>query len=305
MAQKTHSRSKVSATGSDQQEQPVSRSLAGGLERARNSLTGRRKGETEPLPVDQPGSKVDRTDTADKADRGGKGGGGRSGDTIVYRPAPERKRSGFLTAALVVAVLLVAGALALNLTTGALDRLNPFKGLVTNQTIDRSGPAVLQSIQDLGQFEAASGYYELVVDVEKDVKPVPSFLAGQRTLFIAAGSVDAGVNLSNLGDGAVTVNDDRTHATINLPHPTMSSPTLDYDRSYVYSRDRGVFDRVKGAFTDDSKETEQLYSIASQRLSEAANETEDLRDRAEKNTRSTLEGLLKPLGFTQVTVNFT
>lgn len=40
-------------------------------------------------------------------------------------------------------------------------------------SVDRSGPAVLKSIQDLGQFEAASGYYELVVDVEKDVKPVP------------------------------------------------------------------------------------------------------------------------------------
>jgi len=230
----------------------------------------------------------------------------RTGDTIVYRTEPEKRpRSRILTAALVVAVLIVSGALALNLTTNALDNLNPFKGLVKNQTIDRSGPAVLQSIQDLGQFEAASGYYELVVDVEKDVKPVPSFLAGSHTLFIAAGTVDSGVNLSNLGDGAVKVNSDRTHATINLPEPTLSAPTLNYDRSYVYSQDRGLFDRVKGAFGGgNTEDTQKLYALASQRLSEAATETDDLRERAEKNTRTTLEGLLQPLGFTQVTVNF-
>ncbi|GLY33914.1 DUF4230 domain-containing protein [Kineosporia sp. NBRC 101731] len=295
MGQKTTTRSEVSgesATGSGEQERSLTASPAGGLEKAENgaqrrSLVGRRKEQTEPLPTS------------------GNGGDKRTGgDTIVYKTEPPRKRSGFLTAALVVAVLIVSGALALNLTTGAIDRLNPFKGLVKNQTIDRSGPAVLQSIQDLGQFEAASGYYELVVDVEKDVKPVPSFLAGQRTLFIAAGSVDAGVNLSKLGEGAIVMNDDRTEATINLPTPTMSSPTIDYDRSYVYSRDRGVFDRVKGAFTDDSKETSVLYGLASQRLSQAAAETDELRERAEKNTRATLEGLLEPLGFTKVTVNF-
>ncbi|GAA3610293.1 hypothetical protein GCM10022223_28060 [Kineosporia mesophila] len=296
MGQKATTRSEVSgesATGSGEQERPLTASPAGGLEKAEDGprprgLVGRRKEQTEPLPT---------------SDNGGDGGR-RTGDTIVYKTEPPRKRSGFLTAALVVAVLIVSGALALNLTTGALDRLNPFKGLVTNQTIDRSGPAVLQSIQDLGQFEAASGYYELVVDVEKDVKPVPSFLAGQRTLFIAAGSVDAGVNLSQLGEGAIVMNDDRTEATINLPAPTMSDPTIDYDRSYVYSRDRGVFDRVKGAFTDDSKETSVLYGLASQRLSQAAAETDELRERAEKNTRATLEGLLEPLGFTKVTVNF-
>lgn len=116
--------------------------------------------------------------------------------------------------------------------------------------------------------------------------------------------MDSGVNLSNLGEGAVKVNGDRTHATITLPAPTLSAPTIDYDRSYVYSQDRGIFDRVKGAFSDDSKETQQLYALASQRLADAASETDELQARAEKNTRATLEGLLQPLGFTQVTVNF-
>ncbi|GAB3268956.1 DUF4230 domain-containing protein [Kineosporia babensis] len=284
----TSQESKTDSASSGTQELPAgsttTASRAGALERAKNAVRRPVRGKDAPEPPS-------------KGDKGG--------DTIVYRTAPERRpRSRALTFALVIAVLIVSGALALNLTTGALDRLNPFKGMFGSTEIDRSGPAVLQSIQDLGQFEAASGYYELVVDVEKDVKPVPSFLAGERTLFIAAGSVDSGVNLSNLGDGAVEVNADRTHATINLPAPTLSAPTLDYDRSYVYSQDRGLFDRAKDAFSDNSAETQQLYSLASQRLAEAAAETDELRDRAEKNTRAILEGLLEPLGFTQVTVNF-
>ncbi len=280
----------TSEDSSGTQERPATASPAGGLERAKSVLTRRRTEaptNADPKPTAKPGQRD------------------RQGDTIVYRTAPERRpRSRLLTFALVIAVLIVSAALALNLTTGALDRLNPFKGMFGTTSVDRSGPAVLQSIQDLGQFEAASGYYELVVDVEKDVRPVPSFLAGQRTLFIAAGSVDSGVNLSNLGEGAVEVNSDRTHATITLPAPTLSDPTIDYDRSYIYSQDRGIFDRLKGAVTDDSADTQQLYQLASQRLAEAASETDELRERAEKNTRATLEGLLQPLGFTQVTVNF-
>ncbi len=294
MGQKTGTASTVPTTGtpgSDQQTQPLAEHAAGGLE-PRRGVLGRRRPESDP---DQGGS----------GNGDGNDGGSRSGDTIVYRTDPPRRRSRLLSLAIAVAVLIVAGALALNLATGALDRLNPFKGLFKNESIDRSGPAVLKQINDLGQFEAASGYYELVVDVEKDVKPVPSFLAGSHTLFIAAGTVDSGVNLSNLGDGAVQMNGDRTHATITLPAPTLSSPSIDYDRSYVYSQDRGLFDRVKGAFGNNTADTQKLYALASQRLTQAATETDDLRNRAEKNTRSTLQGLLQPLGFTQVTVNFT
>lgn len=192
-------------TTSEKQTQPLSTSSNNGLERARDSVRRgvlSRRGKEEP----------------------GEGGSGNAGGSTVVNREARRPRSRLLTLALVIAVLLVSGALALNLTTGALDRLNPFKGMFGTTSVDRSGPAVLKSIQDLGQFEAASGYYELVVDVEKDVKPVPSFLAGQRTLFIAAGSVDIGVNLSNLGEGAVKVNGDRTHATIDLPAPTLSAP---------------------------------------------------------------------------------
>jgi Protein of unknown function (DUF4230) len=222
-------------------------------------------------------------------------------------PQPER-RGGMprsIIAAIVVGVLIVSCAVALNITTGALGKLNPFRnGLVHEQTIDRSSPAVLKAISDLGQFEAASGYYQLVVDVEKDIKLVPSFLAGQRELFIAAGTVPVGVDLRGLGGGAVQVSQDRTSATITLPKPTLGQPTLDLAHSYIYSQQRGAINRLGDAVGNGSTDQQQLYTLASQRLTQAAQQTNDLTTRAQTNTRAMLQGLLRSLGFTDVTVNF-
>ena len=210
-----------------------------------------------------------------------------------------------LVAALVVGVLVICSAVALNITTGALEKLNPFRnGVVQQRNIDRSGPVVLKAITDLGDFRAASGYYELVVDVEKDIKPVPSFLAGQRVLFIAAGTVEVGVDLRGLGAGSVVVNDARTSATITLPKPTLSEPSLDVERSYVYSQQRGLIDRLGDVFGDNAADQQKLYEKASERLAEAASRTDELSTRGETNTRSMLQGLLRSLGFTDVTINF-
>jgi hypothetical protein len=210
-----------------------------------------------------------------------------------------------LIAALVVGVLVICSAIALNVTTGALERLNPFRnGVVQQRTIDRSGPVVLKAITDLGDFRAASGYYELVVDVEKDVKPVPSFLAGRRMLFIAAGTVEVGVDLRGLGKNAIQVNSDRTSATVTLPHPTLSQPNLDLQRSYVYSQQRGLINRLKDAVGSNTADQQQLYALATERLAAAARQSDELTTRGEANTRSMLEGLLRSLGFTDVTVQF-
>jgi Protein of unknown function (DUF4230) len=228
--------------------------------------------------------------------------------TGAHPPQPDPPRRGMprsLVAALVVALLVLSGAVAINVTTGALGRLNPFRnGLVQERTIDRSSPAVLKAITDLGDFRAASGYYELVVDVEKDIKPVPSFLAGRRVLFIAAGTVEVGVDLRGLDAGAVKVGRDRTSATITLPRPTLSEPNLDLENSYIYSEQRGLMNRLKDAVSGSSADQQHLYAEATQRLAAAARKTDELTVRGQTNTRAMLEGLLHSLGFTDVTVNF-
>ncbi len=210
-----------------------------------------------------------------------------------------------LSGALAIGVLLVCGALALNIVGHGLADLNPFKhGVVQERTIDRSSPVVLQKITDLGQFRAASGYYQLVVDVEKDVHPVPSFLAGRRELFVAAGSVDVDVNMRNLSGNAVQVSADRTSATLTLPIPQVMPPSIDVEHSYMYSEQRGLINRIGDAFRTDSSQQQQLYQLADQHLAAAAKANNDLLTRGENDTRTMLTSLLKSLGFTNVTIQF-
>jgi hypothetical protein len=123
---------------------------------------------------------------------------------------------------------------------------------------------------------------------------------------VAAGSVDAAVDFSALSRDkqAVRVSDDRRAATITLPAPTLSEPRIEPDRTRVYDRDRGLFDRVEDAVSDRPGDEQPLYQLAEEKLSEAAAAEPELRRTAERNTRAMLEGMLRGLGFERITVRF-
>jgi hypothetical protein len=214
------------------------------------------------------------------------------------RPEPPPRREipwGLLTfAAVVAAIVLVPGWL--------LGLLPSFPNPFAERTVDRSGPALLRSIQDLREFRAATGNFQVIVDIERDT-PLPSAILGERTIFVAAGSVDAVVDFGGLGRNDVVVSNDRRSATITLPRPTLSRPRLDLGRSRVYDRDRGLLNRIGDVFSDGGDQRE-IYVAAERKLTEAAGEGSGLRPRAEANTRAMLRTLLRSLGFTSVTVRF-
>jgi hypothetical protein len=203
--------------------------------------------------------------------------------------------------------LIVTGAIIALLATGVIsfrDLLpsidNPFRA----ETVDRTGPAVLKSIQDIGEYRAAAGHFEVVIDLEKDTA-LPSEILGERTLFVAVGQVDAGVDLSALDEDGVDVSADRRSATITLPPVHLFEPTLDLDRSYVYDRERGLFNEIGSLFSDEENYQQELYRLAEDKMAAAARGGAGIVPRAEENTREMLETLLGSLGFTSVTVQFT
>ncbi|MDX3108737.1 DUF4230 domain-containing protein [Nonomuraea angiospora] len=201
-----------------------------------------------------------------------------------------RYAAGFL----VLAVLLVVGGRL------AWTWLNP----LGEQVIDRSQPVLLQSIKDMSRFEAATGNFQVVVDLEKDANFLPDAIKGTRTLFVGAGGVDAYVDFSALGGDAVTVSQDRTQATVRLPRAQLEKPNLDNSRSYVFAQQRGLFDRVQDFLSGSPGDQRELYLLAEKKITEAA-VASDLRARADANTKAMMTGLLKSLGFTKVTVKFT
>ncbi len=219
-------------------------------------------------------------------------------------PPQERQRPswGRIGLALLVVALLVLTVMGL----GGLARWrlwpsfpNPF----ATRSLDRSPPVVLKAIEDLHVYKAASGNFQVLIDLEKDSKYLPSFLKGERTLFVAAGSVDAEVDFSGVGKGAIKVSDDRRSVAVTLPHARLTKARIDPDRSFVASRERGVVDRLGSVLSDNPTSERELYQLATAKLGSAAVEI-GLVARAEANTRAMLEGMLGSLGFTNVTVTF-
>jgi hypothetical protein len=200
-----------------------------------------------------------------------------------------------------LAVLALVGLGLLALITGGLPSLNPF----ATEEKDRSGPVVLRSIARLEEFRAARANLQVVIDVEQDAKYLPDFLKGERTLFVAAGTVDATVDFRRLRGDAVRVSEDRRSATITLAAPRLSEATVDPSRSRVFDRSRGLLDRVEGVFEDSPTGEQELLLKAEQKLLEAARADPGLLRSAERNTRDTLTGLLRALGFQRVTIRFT
>ena len=177
--------------------------------------------------------------------------------------------------------------------------------LLARERIDSSQPPLLKSIQKLSEYHAAQGNFEVVVDLEDDVKHVPDWLSGRRAIFVGRGSVDAYVDLATIGEGAVNVSADKAAVQIALPAPQLDAGDLDLDSGRFVVDDSGWFDRLTDYwFGDDDADFQlEVMRSAEQKISDAAEETE-LKERAEENTRSMLEGFLKALGYETVTITF-
>ena len=207
-------------------------------------------------------------------------------------------RRGVVGSVVGVAVVLLVALLALF----GLARLThwPFG----SEERDRSGPAVLTAMRDLSEYHAATGQYQVVIDIQQDAKFLPDIIKGKRTIFLAIGSVDSYVDFRKLGDDAVSVSADRKSVSITLPRAQLSKPNVDPDQSRVLNQDLGVIDRLGNLFSDQpNPQNQQMYQVAEQRLADAARQV-GLQKRAEDNTRVTLDKLMRSLGFTTVNIRY-
>jgi hypothetical protein len=209
---------------------------------------------------------------------------------------PRMPRLGGIVAAIVAVIVLIVVLSAVHL----LPQLrNPF----AETTTVRSQPVILKSITNLSRYEAASGSFQVVVDLTKRSSIIPSFLEGSETLFIGQGTDIAFVDFATLKNQAITVNKDRTSVTVTLPKPQLEPAVLNVDQSYVYAEQQGLFNRVGNFFSGNPNSQQQVYQIAQGKIETAAKQSPLLAD-AQKNTAGMLTGMLTSLGFQHVTINF-
>ncbi|MDO0924554.1 DUF4230 domain-containing protein [Streptomyces sp. TG1A-8] len=216
--------------------------------------------------------------------------------TSVRRPPRHVPGWAKVIAALVVVLMVLFAGIRLAVLPGVKD-------LFGTETHDRSGPALLKSIQEMSRYDAASGNFQVVVDLEKDARFLPDAIRGTRTLYVGAGTVDAYVDLGRIGRDDVRVDGDRTSATLRLPHARLGRPALDPDHSYAVSKQRGLLDRLGDVFSDNPNSEQAVQKLAVRHIGQAARSS-GLTTRAETNTTGMLRGLLRSLGFKEVHVSY-
>jgi Protein of unknown function (DUF4230) len=201
-----------------------------------------------------------------------------------------------------LAALLLALVVAL-VVLSAVHLLPQLRNPFAETTTDRSGPVLLKSITALSRYEAASGSFQVVVDLSKQTSFLPSFLEGSTTRFIGQGNEIAFVDFSKLNGKQIQVSPDRTAVTIDLPPARLEPAVLNVKQSYVYAEQQGLLNRVGNFFSGNPNSQQQVYILAQQKIETAAKHSPLLAE-AQKNTTGMLDGMLHSLGFRQVTVTF-
>jgi hypothetical protein len=206
------------------------------------------------------------------------------------------KRVGALAVAIVLAIGIALAGSAVHLFP---QLRNPF----AETTTETSGPVLLESIVQLSRYEAASGNFQVVVNITSK-SWLPGFLQGSDTLFVGVGTDNAYVDFSNLKGNAVQTSPDHTTATITLPPAQLETAQLNTSQSYVVAQQQGLFTRVNSALSGNPNSQQAAYELATQDITTAAASSQ-LKADAERNTKVMLTSLLQSLGFKTITVNYT
>ncbi len=196
----------------------------------------------------------------------------------------------------------IAALFVLYLVGSAVHLFPQLRSPFSETTTERSQPVVLKSIVDLSKYEAASGNFQVVVDITTS-GILPSFLEGSDTLFIGVGADNAYVDFSHLKGDAVKVSADRLTATLTLPHAKLDPAVLDVKQSYVFAQQQGLFTRLNSFLSGNPNSQQAVYELAQKKIEQAA-AASAVRIDAERNTRAMLVSLLQSLGFKNVSVTF-
>jgi hypothetical protein len=212
-------------------------------------------------------------------------------------------RGGKLAGRLIGALVAVAAVLIIVVVLSAVHLLPQLRNPFATTTTDRSGPALLKSITTLSRYEAASGTFQVVVDLTKHTAFIPSFLSGSETLFIGQGTDIAFVDFSRLKSPEIKVSADRSAVSVALPRPQLEPAVLDVSQSYVFAEQQGLLNRIGNFFSGDPNSQQQVYILAQQKIEKAA-VASPLLAQAQRNTQDMLASMLRSLGFKTVTVTF-
>jgi hypothetical protein len=179
------------------------------------------------------------------------------------------------------------GELTGNLATQVARLLNP------TPTVRADPVAIVNKVAALARLETIQYSIEKVITAESGQDAL-AFLFGDRLLFVAHGTVIAGLDLAKLQPGDLEVRGEAV--VITLPDPQIFIVALDNQKSYVYDRDTGLLN--KGNLNLEST----ARQAAEAEIRKAAIE-DGILGQARINGENYLYRFLRELGFGEVIFN--
>ena len=149
---------------------------------------------------------------------------------------------------------------------------------------------IIHEVRSLARLESIQYSVEKVITAEI-AQGQFDFLFGDKLLFVAHGTVIAGIDLGKMTSQNLWLEDGALY--VNLPEPEVFVATLDNDQSYVYDRDTGLLRK-----SDTNLET-QARQVAEQKILEAAL-ADGIMEQADINAEAYMERLFRTLGYKEV-----
>jgi len=150
--------------------------------------------------------------------------------------------------------------------------------------------SIIHDVRTLARLETIQYSIEKVVTADSGQKDL-EILFGDRLIFVAHGTVIAGIDLADLGQDDLWLESGTLY--VRLPEPKVFIATLDNDKSYVYDRDTGLF-------TKGNVELETLARQAAEDEIKKAATEDGILDLAQTNAEYYLSRLFQTLGYPQV-----
>jgi len=219
----------------------------------------------------------------------------------MRKPSPWWVAAGILLILLVALVVFSVYMLQLVRQTTAqalspvMDANAQIKTQVSNllhptPTIIPDPVTIVNEVRSLARLETIQFSIEKVITAETGQGSF-GFLFGDKLLFVAHGTVIAGVDLGQLTSQDLRL--DGKVLTVQLPEPEIFVATLDNSKSYVYDRQKGL---LNNGTTDLETKARQ---VAEQEIAQAAI-SDGILSQAKLNAENYLTRLFKTLGYQEV-----
>ena len=199
--------------------------------------------------------------------------------------AESSKRAG----SVVIAAVLIAGLFFLGAN---LAGWSPLRGL-GGEPYTQVGPTVVESVRDVAKLTTVEMVEYTTVEKGNDFGWL-NWARGDRIFLFAVARVGAGIDMQQVTTSSFAVDEETGFVTVELPPAEVTFVEVDNDATQVYDRDTGLLTKGDSQLESDARQ------IAEEILVNAAVE-HGILQRAQTNAEETIAGLLRGVGYTDVT----